>query len=195
MENTTCPQCGNPVEQSGRGRPRRFCKPQCGIDFANDAKPRKHGDQAGFDATRHMLTEIDLDARTATCSKCGPVRVWSAGSGGRVQCVNRARAQQAKPASRLSNRESAWRRRGIKLTGAQFDAMYEAQGGACAVCFTPVERQARTTHVDHCHATGVVRGITCDVCNRLMGLAGDDPARLRAAADHLENNATAAVRP
>ena len=64
MENTICPQCGGPVEQSGRGRPRRFCSKQCGIDFYNDAKPRKYRDMDGYNATRHMLSNIDTEAGT-----------------------------------------------------------------------------------------------------------------------------------
>jgi hypothetical protein len=39
--------------------------------------------------------------------------------------------------------------------------------------------------VDHCHNTGVFRGILCNKCNRGIGLLEDDPARCRAAASYL----------
>jgi hypothetical protein len=55
-----------------------------------------------------------------------------------------------------------WKRYG--LTQAQFDAAVAAQGGRCALC--PKE----PTCVDHCHATGTVRGILCESCNMLLGL-------------------------
>jgi hypothetical protein len=42
--------------------------------------------------------------------------------------------------------------------------------------------------VDHSHETGAFRGLLCHSCNRAIGLLGDDPARLRAAAEYLEDH-------
>jgi hypothetical protein len=61
------------------------------------------------------------------------------------------------------------------ITIEQYEAMVEAQEGHCAMC----ERRhtkSRPLHVDHCHKTGVVRGLLCIRCNLLIGHAGDDPA-------------------
>ena len=41
-------------------------------------------------------------------------------------------------------------------------------------------------HIDHCHKTGVVRGMLCGNCNFLLGHANDSPEILRKAADYLE---------
>jgi hypothetical protein len=40
-------------------------------------------------------------------------------------------------------------------------------------------------HVDHCHASGVVRGLLCGQCNILLGAAKDSIETLFAAADYL----------
>lgn len=42
--------------------------------------------------------------------------------------------------------------------------------------------------VDHDHATSLVRGLACKMCNnRLLTAARDDPEILRRAADYLEH--------
>lgn len=79
-------------------------------------------------------------------------------------------------------------RRGYKLkfhygiTLADEARMLSSQGGLCASCRDTLA----THHVDHCHATGKVRGLLCAKCNKGLGLFLDDPARLRAAAEYLE---------
>jgi hypothetical protein len=69
--------------------------------------------------------------------------------------------------------------------------MLEAQGGCCAVCRKPESARNKRGEllplaVDHCHQTGKVRALLCSLCNKGIGLFGDDPALLRAAADYLE---------
>jgi hypothetical protein len=66
------------------------------------------------------------------------------------------------------------------ITEAEADAMLEGQGGLCAICRTKPAK-----HVDHCHATGVVRGVLCFGCNRGLGKAGDDPELLRRGLSYL----------
>jgi len=68
------------------------------------------------------------------------------------------------------------------VTQADYDHMLSAQGGGCAICS---RKQNHALDVDHCHATGNVRGLLCTNCNRLLGHAHDDIARLIAAARYL----------
>lgn len=72
------------------------------------------------------------------------------------------------------------------LTVVEYDALAEAQGHVCAVCQQGCDSGHRLS-VDHCHDTGRVRGLLCKKCNRAIGLLGDTPEGLRAAADYLEN--------
>ena len=67
------------------------------------------------------------------------------------------------------------------LSLAQWDRMVIRQLGCCAIC----GEQCRDLHVDHCHATGKIRSLLCQHCNRGLGMFGDDPERLRAAARYL----------
>jgi hypothetical protein len=74
------------------------------------------------------------------------------------------------------------------ITLESFKELQERQGHACRICqqtFDPGSRETRAVP-DHDHATGRVRGALCQLCNRGIGHFGDDPTRLRAAADYLE---------
>ncbi len=71
------------------------------------------------------------------------------------------------------------------ITRDEFNEMLARQGG-CKICGDATNAQSgRAFHVDHCHATGRIRGILCHYCNTMLGLAKDDPERLRAAIAYL----------
>lgn len=70
-----------------------------------------------------------------------------------------------------------------RLEVGQLQAMTEAQRSLCAACG---QRPKDPLQIDHCHATGEIRGLLCRGCNAAAGMAGDDPARLRNVADYLE---------
>jgi len=46
--------------------------------------------------------------------------------------------------------------------------MLEEQSGVCYIC-KRICSSGRRLAVDHCHKTGVVRGLLCAVCNRSLG--------------------------
>lgn len=52
------------------------------------------------------------------------------------------------------------------LTVAEYERIFIEQGGKCAIC-----KRAGDTQfcVDHCHKTGIVRGILCRECNLALG--------------------------
>lgn len=70
------------------------------------------------------------------------------------------------------------------LTREEYEAM-AAKG--CAICgSTDPLSHRKNLPVDHCHKTGVTRGVLCNNCNLMLGLVHDDPAILRRAAEYLE---------
>lgn len=58
------------------------------------------------------------------------------------------------------------------------------QAGGCEVCGGRDE--GKRLALDHCHETGVVRGMLCQRCNTAIGQMRDDPSLLRRAAAYLE---------
>lgn len=87
------------------------------------------------------------------------------------------------PDARRRYQRNAKLRAKYGITIEEFEAMLDAQGGACAVCRSHPEH--RDLCVDHDHDTGKVRGLLCDLCNRMLGQAGDNPALLEAGASYL----------
>ncbi len=66
----------------------------------------------------------------------------------------------------------------------EYQQMFDAQGGACAICYST--QSSKLLAVDHCHETGKIRGLLCSKCNMMLGQVNDDSATLRSAANYLD---------
>lgn len=78
-----------------------------------------------------------------------------------------------------------------KQFGATIDdymTLWNLQGGRCATCLERLEFRDKTTHLDHCHRTGQVRGLLCRGCNQAAGCVKDSSGTLRRLADYLEQH-------
>lgn len=154
----------------------------------------------------HRIRDLDPEARTGTCSRCGPVSVKLKGSKNVAQCINKVREDAAKWAKGRTRRPSPnavarfvsrgdRRRYKYGVTESDVEAMLASQAGRCPICDDSITEA--TCHVDHDHAccpsTGstkktcgkCVRGLLCFRCNTGLGRFRDDPAILIAAARYL----------
>lgn len=62
------------------------------------------------------------------------------------------------------------RKRAYGLAPSEFDALVVASLGRCQLCLNQSEPIGpRELVVDHCHRTGVVRGLICAACNTMVG--------------------------
>jgi Recombination endonuclease VII len=87
---------------------------------------------------------------------------------------------------RLKKNPATARRTSLKslygISLEDYARLLAEQGGVCAICLRqPAERLC----VDHCHATGKVRGLLCRTCNTGLGCYRDDPSLLTTAAAYL----------
>jgi len=73
----------------------------------------------------------------------------------------------------------------INKYGEEARELLNNHDGTCAICGC-VESRGRGWATDHCHETGVVRGILCTPCNAGLGLFSDSVERLGAAIRYLE---------
>ncbi len=67
------------------------------------------------------------------------------------------------------------------ITEDQLHEMKVAQDGCCAICKSPEKLV-----IDHCHSTGVVRGLLCNTCNIGLGHFKDEVSRMKSAIAYLE---------
>lgn len=76
------------------------------------------------------------------------------------------------------------------MTPADFDTMLQRQQNQCAICQREFLRTSSQNmpKVDHDHATGKVREILCDNCNKALGYAQDDLSLLRKMIAYLEKH-------
>lgn len=103
-------------------------------------------------------------------------------------------ARQAADRENHPDRERRRRRRGhlkkhYGLTLAQYDLMVLEQGGKCAICGARPPAGGYLA-VDHCHATGKVRGLLCGGRNSALGKLGDNAAGLERALAYLQSGET-----
>lgn len=173
----TCTKCGvekpesefYSVTQRGVTRLRRNCK-EC-----TKAQNRDHSD------------DVRPDGRT--CTKCGIYKPISqfhkhklARYGVDPMCkvcrLERRREYGRKYPERI--RDTGLRIR-YGITAADYNAMYERQGGRCAICGATEGKLV----VDHNHKTGKVRELLCHLCNAMIGCAREDLAIIAAAAAYL----------
>lgn len=113
------------------------------------------------------------------------------------ECVKkrtRAYALANPDRARASSRRHARKIAGVFITDEAVFDLWVSQGSVCAICCKPIEALAKTTHLDHDHATGKVRGVLCHRCNRAIGFFNESPELLERAADYIRA-ATKGVRP
>lgn len=115
------------------------------------------------------------------CPACGNTKPQP----GRVHCgacAERARERTGRTRHKENPTRRAERRRRSEygLSGEDYARMVTEQGGNCAICGA-----AGNLVIDHCHATGRVRGLLCNNCNAGLGMFGDAATRVREAAEYL----------
>lgn len=64
----------------------------------------------------------------------------------------------------------------------QFENMKKAQNNKCLICC----KVFKSPHVDHCHVTGKIRGLLCNLCNVGLGAFKDNLVSLQNAINYLK---------
>ena len=78
------------------------------------------------------------------------------------------------------------KKRKYGLTPEREAEILEEQNGVCALCEKP-----KKLVVDHCHTTGIVRGLLCRTCNTGLGSFSDNLKGILKAVVYLERSVSA----
>jgi hypothetical protein len=76
-------------------------------------------------------------------------------------------------------------RNSFNLTLEQYIQLLVGQDYKCKICKQPPSGIKEVLCVDHCHATGKIRGLLCGTCNMLIGSAKEDKSILANAINYL----------
>ena len=80
----------------------------------------------------------------------------------------------------------SWIKLNYGLSWNEYEAMFDAQDGKCAICGSPNPgRGAHWFDVDHDHRSGRVRGLLCHSCNVGLGAFKDDLEIVRRAVQYM----------
>lgn len=132
-------------------------------------------------------------------------RKYKAGNREKVRAAYKKYAAENRP--QLTEKMRRWRIANPKqrlhqrlklfgLTNDQYEEMYQAQNGVCAICSSQEwqihgkSKQIQRLSVDHCHKTSQVRGLLCHRCNRLLGMLQEDLCLLKSIEAYLRFHKT-----
>ncbi len=72
------------------------------------------------------------------------------------------------------------------INNLQYDNILESQNNSCAICKKHKDEFSYHLVVDHCHATGKIRGLLCKKCNLGIGHLDDNIDILKSSISYLE---------
>jgi hypothetical protein len=181
-----CSSCKEVKDRSKFARGRRSkdgLQPWCAECYL--VYQRKHGKhfrellKARHDADHYQLAHSE--SRSKRCPVCGQTKSVE------EFCKRRARsdgfASCCKPCE-IQRTNRSRRRRKYDIAPDKYDQLLLKQDGKCEICKRlPYTKKGLV--VDHCHGTGVIRGILCSRCTSALGLLDDSPLLLERALMYL----------
>jgi len=109
-----------------------------------------------------------------------------------LQHVQRSRAKlKSQDADAYKKRERYWnikRRLGISRQEYEGLVLKQQTQLTCEICGSEFDKTRKEPYIDHCHDTGVIRGLLCASCNFILGLAKDNTETLQKAIQYLINS-------
>lgn len=148
--------------------------PRCGLDKSHD------------EFHKHTKTKDGLQPKCKACA----LEMARESYRRNPEAVKHAAGKWAEK-NPIRRREIAYNSKLKAKYGIEFSdyqKMLEQQGGKCAICGGDGgvgNSELFSLFVDHCHATGRIRGLLCMKCNSGLGYFEDNKMRLESAIKYL----------
>jgi hypothetical protein len=134
----------------------------------------------------------DKSGYTYRCKVCRnkKQKEWVTRNPEKVKELNLKHRETRKEYYSTPERKFKYRKKYIEKTFGipyeEYERLFDLQSGVCAICSQP-ERSSKNSYlsVDHCHTTGVIRGLLCNSCNRALGYFYDSTSNLINAVNYL----------
>ena len=136
--------------------------------------------------TEYYNRKKAIDGKRGECRSCSAYasRSWQQANPEKAR-ETRRKAQRALLSRNPQYQANAARKHLYGITSEQFTELLILQDHGCAICAKSATIQGKALAVDHCHDTGKIRGLLCDVCNRAIGLFKNNAAYLQSAVKYL----------
>lgn len=158
----------------------RSCQAVKPAEQFNRSKQRKSGLQGECKqctSARKSAVCYEVTVQSRVCCDCGKEK--PASEFGRASKRVGGIRKECRDCTSIRNRSQLY-----SLSLEEVRGMCDVE--ACGICGGSFSN-ARDRNIDHCHATGVVRGTLCNLCNRMLGSARDNPEVLETAARYLRS--------
>lgn len=189
VRETSCIDCGQQIVKHGGGLLPSRCKPCAHEHDKAGKRERSIRVSAERRAELREMRCVDCDEYLGVFTLGRPKERCAPCKKERDKETQRLGYHRNGDARRAANLASHYKKK-YGITVADREAMFNLQGGVCAICGGKANGRNSSLHVDHCHTTNQVRGLLCFSCNQLIGLAKDDPVRLDSAAAYLRKHST-----
>jgi hypothetical protein len=158
---------------------------QCTVTDCSNKVIARNLCQTHYDRQRRY-GDLRTRPKSFTCNGCGNTSPMSTFGNLTTHCKA---CQVERHRIRVRNdrrRKGLWEQ--YKMTITEYEAMYAAQNGVCAICSKTTKGRGEaknTLAVDHNHTTGKIRGSLCSHCNTALGLFKDNVDLLESAKRYL----------
>lgn len=90
--------------------------------------------------------------------------------------------------SKSKQAQTGYRFRKYGTTKQECEEFLASYNNKCPICSKPIMLNLRQCSIDHNHATNTFRGVVCQKCNTLLGMADDNIAKLQKTIQYLLNH-------
>jgi ERCC4-type nuclease len=148
------------------------------MKFCRDCKEKKSTEE-------FINSKAFKDGKDTLCILCNRKRIKAWRSMNPEKRAIQSKREYGKSYSQNKHLKSLY-----GITTQDYNRMFEAQEGTCAICKVHQSELKKRLFVDHEHSSGKIRKLLCHHCNAMLGMARENTEILKEAIKYLETENT-----